>query len=154
MTQGRSKITRYYNCKLDTWHAGPSLNRPRSSPNMGCAKNGNDVFVIGGYQDADLARNTLEIWNGIKWELIVMPFAVGVNSLISTGRTLYLHGTSVDSSSTNLRKDMYITTWRIDKDNKFNQIRNFQNSNHTWRPLTTGLSLPSSFLTDCSGIDL
>ena len=52
-----------------------------------CAMRGKDVFVFGGGMLRD-AYDTLEFWNGIQWEIRMIPFKTAGSTLFSAGRTM------------------------------------------------------------------
>ena len=120
---------------------------PRKSPT--CAMRGKDVFVFGGGRWKD-RHDTLEFWNGIQWEIRMIPFKTAGSTLVSAGRTLYYLGTLHERHYELLNASNTFNLWRMNDNMVFlavTKIVSIQPGEYY-----STLILPLSFLTDCDGI--
>ena len=120
---------------------------PRQSPT--CAVKGKDVFVFGGGMLRD-GYDTLEFWNGIQWEIRMIPFKTAGSTLVSAGRTLYYLGTLHERHYELLNASNTFNLWRMNDNIVFlavTKIVSIQPGEYY-----STLILPLSFLTDCDGI--
>ena len=120
---------------------------PRQSPT--CAMRGKDVFVFGGGILKD-SYDTLEFWNGIQWEIRMIPFNTAGSTLVSAGRTLYYLGTLHEGYYAILNASNSFNFWRMSDNMKFHALTK-KVSVQPGEYYST-LILPLSFLTDCDGI--
>ena len=103
-----------------------------------CAKQGDDVFVIGGELST---RSSLEIWNGKHWSYSTMSIGATSLQLISQGKNLYLFGGWEDGNLGN-------KIWKIDPENRFIEVGNTAMTRLEYAFFT----LPHGFLSDCQGM--
>ena len=129
---------------------------PRQSPT--CAMRGKDVFVFGGSMVTD-RFNTLEFWNGIQWEIRMIPFQTSGSTLVSAGRTLYYLGTlseeylqlpSIKKEYLRRNASNYFNFWRMSDNMTFHAVS--ERVSVEPREFYSTLILPLSFLTGCDGI--
>ena len=123
-----------------------------------CAMRGKDVFVFGGSMVTD-RFNTLEFWNGIQWEIRMIPFQTSGSTLVSAGRTLYYLGTlseeylqlpSIKKEYLRRNASNYFNFWRMSDNMTFHAVS--ERVSVEPREFYSTLILPLSFLTGCDGI--
>ena len=96
------------------------------------------------------AYDTLEFWNGIQWEIRMIPFKTAGSTLVSAGRTLYYLGTLHERHYELLNASNTFNLWRMNDNMVFlavTKIVSIQPGEYY-----STLILPLSFLTDCDGI--
>ena len=94
--------------------------------------------------------DTLEFWNGIQWEIRMIPFKTAGSTLVSAGRTLYYLGTLHERHYELLNASNTFNLWRMNDNMVFlavTKIVSIQPGEYY-----STLILPLSFLTDCDGI--
>ena len=95
-------------------------------------------------------HDTLEFWNGIQWEIRMIPFRTGGSTLVSGGRTLYYLGTLYEGYHELLNASSTFDLWRMDDNIKFHAVT--KKVIDQPEEFYSTLILPLSFLTNCDGI--